>query len=460
MLEVARAGRRLRPRAGAVRRRPRGRAPARSSRCSAATAPASRPRSRRSWGWSGRSPARCASTARRIDGLEPLRDRAPRPRLRARGPPHLHRPHRGGEPRGRTPAAARRRARPGAQERLFAAVSRARARCASGAAARMSGGEQQMLCIARTLAGNPSAILLDEPSEGLAPVVVEQVARAIVELKAAPASPCCSPSRAALSRERVADRSYTARKGTASAMAESRPAADPDRAAAGDGGGIQRLVRRRAPGRAAGDPGLPLGAALGGRLPPGEGKYLATYELDSLAVLTSPRVPRPLQNQTPWSQALPGQGVVFKRWACEQVGRRRDPHPAAKAVVVRSTAERSPCRRPCRSGKFAATSGEKITLYELGRRRRPRVPTASTSLERYAWLSVAAALATIGLKTLAWWLTGSVGLLSDALESLVNLAAALLALCDAAPRGARRRTRSIPTASPRRSTSPPASKAR
>ena len=54
--------------------------------------------------------------------------------------------------------------------------------------------------------------------------------------------------------------------------------------------------------------------------------------------------------------------------------------------------------------------------------------TASTSLERYAWLSVAAALATIGLKTLAWWLTDSVALLSDALESLVNLAAALLAL--------------------------------
>jgi cation diffusion facilitator family transporter len=49
-------------------------------------------------------------------------------------------------------------------------------------------------------------------------------------------------------------------------------------------------------------------------------------------------------------------------------------------------------------------------------------------LERYAWLSVAAAIATIALKTLAWWLTSSVGLLSDALESLVNLAAALLAL--------------------------------
>jgi cation diffusion facilitator family transporter len=48
--------------------------------------------------------------------------------------------------------------------------------------------------------------------------------------------------------------------------------------------------------------------------------------------------------------------------------------------------------------------------------------------EHYAWLSVVAALATIALKTLAWWLTGSVGLLSDALESFVNLAAALLAV--------------------------------
>jgi cation diffusion facilitator family transporter len=57
-----------------------------------------------------------------------------------------------------------------------------------------------------------------------------------------------------------------------------------------------------------------------------------------------------------------------------------------------------------------------------------QLSTASTSLERFAWLSVAAAIATISLKTLAWWVTGSVGLLSDALESIVNLAAALLAL--------------------------------
>ena len=51
-------------------------------------------------------------------------------------------------------------------------------------------------------------------------------------------------------------------------------------------------------------------------------------------------------------------------------------------------------------------------------------------LERhhFAWLSIAAAVATIALKTLAWWITGSVGLLSDALESFVNLAGASFAL--------------------------------
>ncbi len=47
----------------------------------------------------------------------------------------------------------------------------------------MSGGEQQMLTIARTLMGNPKAILLDEPSEGLAPIVVERIAESVGELK-------------------------------------------------------------------------------------------------------------------------------------------------------------------------------------------------------------------------------------------------------------------------------------
>ena len=52
----------------------------------------------------------------------------------------------------------------------------------------------------------------------------------------------------------------------------------------------------------------------------------------------------------------------------------------------------------------------------------------SPSLTRFAWLSIAAALATMALKGVAYLLTGSVGLLSDALESLVNLAGALMAL--------------------------------
>jgi cation diffusion facilitator family transporter len=52
----------------------------------------------------------------------------------------------------------------------------------------------------------------------------------------------------------------------------------------------------------------------------------------------------------------------------------------------------------------------------------------SPSLTRYAWLSIAVALATMALKSVAYMLTGSVGLLSDALESLVNLAGALMAL--------------------------------
>lgn len=56
------------------------------------------------------------------------------------------------------------------------------------------------------------------------------------------------------------------------------------------------------------------------------------------------------------------------------------------------------------------------------------IPVDRSSLTRFAWLSIAAALTTIAMKSVAYWLTGSVSLLSDAVESLVNLAGALMAL--------------------------------
>jgi cation diffusion facilitator family transporter len=55
-------------------------------------------------------------------------------------------------------------------------------------------------------------------------------------------------------------------------------------------------------------------------------------------------------------------------------------------------------------------------------------PNSRPSLTRFAWLSIGAALATIALKAAAWFLTGSVGLLSDAMESVVNLVGAAMAL--------------------------------
>jgi branched-chain amino acid transport system ATP-binding protein len=69
-----------------------------------------------------------------------------------------------------------------ALEKLFALFPNL-ARMQDRLGGQMSGGEQQMLTIARTLMGNPSLVLLDEPSEGLAPVIVEQMARTILDLK-------------------------------------------------------------------------------------------------------------------------------------------------------------------------------------------------------------------------------------------------------------------------------------
>ena len=78
--------------------------------------------------------------------------------------------------------------------------------------AHMSGGEQQMLTVARTLMGNPLLVLLDEPSEGVAPVIVEQMANTIVELKKEGLSVLLSEQNIHFA-ELVCDRAYVLEKG-------------------------------------------------------------------------------------------------------------------------------------------------------------------------------------------------------------------------------------------------------
>ncbi len=85
------------------------------------------------------------------------------------------------------------------------------------------------------------------------------------------------------------------------------------------------------------------------------------------------------------------------------------------------------------------------------------ISTPAPSLKRYLYLSIGAAIATIGLKGGAYLLTGSVGLLSDALESFVNLAAAIMALLMMTSLNVPR-TMTMPLATTRPSTSPAASR--
>ena len=79
-------------------------------------------------------------------------------------------------------------------------------------ASRMSGGEQQMLTVARSLMGQPYLVLLDEPFEGVAPLIVEQMARMIETLKANGASVLLSEQNLPFA-QRVADRVYVLEKG-------------------------------------------------------------------------------------------------------------------------------------------------------------------------------------------------------------------------------------------------------
>ncbi|MDO9286005.1 MAG: ABC transporter ATP-binding protein [Aquabacterium sp.] len=77
---------------------------------------------------------------------------------------------------------------------------------------RMSGGEQQMLTVARTLMGNPFLVLLDEPSEGVAPLIVEQMAQMIIALKSQGVSILLCEQNMHFA-ELVSDRAYVLEKG-------------------------------------------------------------------------------------------------------------------------------------------------------------------------------------------------------------------------------------------------------
>ncbi len=76
----------------------------------------------------------------------------------------------------------------------------------------LSGGEQQMLTVARTLMGNPTLLLLDEPSEGLAPLIVRQMSDAIAELKREGIAILLSEQNLQFAR-RLCDRAYILEKG-------------------------------------------------------------------------------------------------------------------------------------------------------------------------------------------------------------------------------------------------------
>ncbi len=83
-------------------------------------------------------------------------------------------------------------------------------------ASHMSGGEQQMLTVARTLMGNPLMVLLDEPSEGVAPVIVEQMGEMILALKSQGVSVLLSEQNTHFAQW-VCDRSYTLDRGVLTA---------------------------------------------------------------------------------------------------------------------------------------------------------------------------------------------------------------------------------------------------
>lgn len=110
------------------------------------------------------------------------------------------------------------------------------------------------------------------------------------------------------------------------------------------------------------------------QVPAGAGKYLATYELDSVAVLSSPAYLERFHNPTPWSRRCLGKAVVFKRWLCEQVEPgEAEPHPDIEALLWNAVVPGALQIR-----RFLAQSGDAITLCELS-----KPPTSGLVYRRY-----------------------------------------------------------------------------
>ena len=148
---------------------------------------------------------------RDVSDAADARDRARRARLCAGGAAHLHGSDGRGKSRGRPPAGAAERADTGTREKLFALFPNL-GEMRDRPGGRMSGGEQQMLTIARTLMGNPSLVLLDEPSEGLSPKIVEQMVDAILTMKKEGVSIVVSEQNLHFARL-ISDRAYIIERG-------------------------------------------------------------------------------------------------------------------------------------------------------------------------------------------------------------------------------------------------------
>ena len=138
-------------------------------------------------GWIQPSRGEIAFDGARIDGAAARPHLPPRRRLRAGGSAHLSRAHGGGEPDARLHAGAAASAAPPTAPRwrqIYRRFPRLRERRRQHGTT-LSGGEQQMLAMARVLVGEPRLLLVDEPSEGLAPMIVAEIFAILRELKQA-----------------------------------------------------------------------------------------------------------------------------------------------------------------------------------------------------------------------------------------------------------------------------------